>query len=127
VDFLNPTPERVGIISPAASSANLASPGRHGELIEKSLVEQQAAYLLVALRQRILSVPHTYARRILGLADAAQASKVLKEMALSLLNEIKDLPAKVTDPNWLDTLEGNDSPSETVEAGKASGSKGRSG
>ena len=23
-------------------------------------------------------------------------------MAISVLNEIKDLPAKVTDPNWLD-------------------------
>ena len=26
-------------------------------------------------------------------------------MARSILNEIKDLPAKVTNPNWLDEIE----------------------
>jgi hypothetical protein len=34
------------------------------ELIERSLVENQAAYLVIALRQRILSIPQIYARRI---------------------------------------------------------------
>jgi hypothetical protein len=33
----------------------------------------------------------------------------LKEMALSVLNEIKDLPSRVSDPNWLQTLEGDGS------------------
>ena len=32
---------------------------RRGQLIEKRLVEQQAAYLLVALRQAILNIPQT--------------------------------------------------------------------
>jgi hypothetical protein len=52
-----------------------------------------------------------------------QTNRILKQAMIELLGELKDLPAKVTDPNWLDTLEGNGSPSETVEAGKASGSK----
>jgi hypothetical protein len=30
------------------------------------------------------------------------------EMALSVLNEIKDLPSRVSDPNWLDKLENGD-------------------
>ena len=34
---------------------------RRGELIEKRLVEQQASYLLVALRQAILNIPQTCA------------------------------------------------------------------
>ena len=34
---------------------------RRGELIEKKLVEQQAAYLLVALRQATLNIPQAYA------------------------------------------------------------------
>jgi phage terminase Nu1 subunit (DNA packaging protein) len=78
---------------------------RRGELIEKKLVEQQAAYLLVALRQAILNVPQTWCRRLLGLNDAAQVSRILREMAISLLGEINDLPAKVTNPDWLEEIE----------------------
>ena len=44
---------------------------RRGELIEKSLVERQPAYLLVALRQAILNVPQTWCRRLTDLNDAA--------------------------------------------------------
>jgi hypothetical protein len=78
---------------------------RRGELIEKKLVEQQAAYLLVALRQAILNVPQTWCRRLLGLNDAAQVSRILREMAISLLGEINDFPAKVTNPDWLEEIE----------------------
>jgi hypothetical protein len=31
--------------------------------------------------------------------------KALREIAISTLNELKDLPSAVTDPNWLETLE----------------------
>ena len=41
----------------------------------------------------------------MGLNDAAQVSRILRGMALSILGEIKDLPAKVTNPNWLDEEE----------------------
>lgn len=75
------------------------------EVILKTLVEKQAAYLLVSLRQKILTMPQAYARRFLGLTDVNQSSKLLKELAVSMLNEIKDLPHKVTDPNWLEDLE----------------------
>jgi hypothetical protein len=50
----------------------------------------------------------SHARKFLGLTDAAQASKILRELAISILNEIKDLPTKVTDPNWLESLEDDD-------------------
>ena len=54
-------------------------------------------------------VPLIYwCRRLLGLNDAAQVQRILREMAFSLLNEIKDLPEKVTDPNWLDESDGQD-------------------
>jgi hypothetical protein len=82
---------------------------RREQLIEKRLVEQQAAYLLVALRQAILNTPQTYCRRILGLEDAAEASRILREMAVSVLNEIKDLPSKAVNPNWLEELEDDQS------------------
>ena len=40
-------------------AAQMVLAERRRELIEKSLVERQAAYLLVALRQAILNVPQT--------------------------------------------------------------------
>jgi hypothetical protein len=92
---------------------------RRGELIEKSLVERQAAYLLVALRQAILNVPQTWCRRLIGLNDAAQVSKILREMALSLLGEIKDLPAKVTNPDWLDEEIEEDTKSKRGKEGRS--------
>jgi hypothetical protein len=83
-------------------TAEMVLAERRGELIEKSLVERQAAYLLVALRQAILNIPQTWCRRLIGLNDAAQVSRILREMAISILGEIKDLPAKVTNPRWLE-------------------------
>jgi hypothetical protein len=41
-------------------------------VIEKRLVEKQAALLLVALRQRILQIPHSYARQARGVPFPAQ-------------------------------------------------------
>jgi hypothetical protein len=89
-------------------TAEMVLAERRGELIEKRLVERQAAYLFVALRQAILNTPQAWCRRILGLKDAAEASRILREMAISVLNEIKDLPAKVTDPNWVSTVDGEE-------------------
>jgi hypothetical protein len=75
------------------------------ELIQKSLVEKQAAYLLLAMEQTITKMPLTYAERILHLTDVREAHKILKELSIALLNELRDLPQKVTDPNWLEKLE----------------------
>jgi hypothetical protein len=47
------------------------------------------------------------ARRMVNIPDAKQANAILKEAMISLLNELKDLPQKVTDPNWLESLEQN--------------------
>jgi hypothetical protein len=33
---------------------------------------------------------------------------MLREMAISVLNEIKDLPSKVVDRNWLEKVEEGD-------------------
>jgi hypothetical protein len=85
-----------------------------GELLLKTLAAKQAAYLQAAMRQTIMAVPLIYARRILNLSDAAQAHRILKELSISLLNELRDLPQKVTDPNWLRTLE-DDEPGPPLE------------
>ena len=92
-----------------ALAAEMVLAQKRDELIEKKLVERQAAYLLISLRQRILNVPQTYCRKMVGLKDARQASEVLREMAISLLGEIKDLPSKVVDRDWLTKIEDDDS------------------
>jgi hypothetical protein len=102
-------------MSTKALTAEMQLAERRGELIEMKLVEQQAAYLLVALRQAILNVPQTYAGRIVGLKDAKAAKAMLHEMAISLLNDLKDPPSKVTDPNWLEEFAQEKDSSRAVE------------
>ena len=78
-----------------------------GELISKRLAGQQATYLLVAMRQKILNLLQTYSRRLVGLKDVREVQKVLDGAAISILNEIRDLPSAVTDPDWLARVEEN--------------------
>jgi hypothetical protein len=77
---------------------------RRGELIEKRLVERQAAFLLLSLRQRVLAVPDRLARQFVGIDDVNKARGILKEAMLALLTELADLPSKVTNPRWLDEV-----------------------
>ena len=80
---------------------------RRGELITKKLVEQQAAYLLISFRQKMMSLGTGWARRFVGLKDVHGAKVLIDEMARETLTELAKLPEKVTDPNWLETVEGN--------------------
>ena len=57
-----------------AFMAETSAAAARGELIAKDLVAAQAAYLLVAMRQKILNLPSTYARRIVGLKDVNTAN-----------------------------------------------------
>ena len=52
-----------------AFTAEMAAAVRRNELIEKRLVTAQAQYLFVAMRQKILNLPQTYSRRLVGLND----------------------------------------------------------
>ena len=87
-----------------AFMAETAAAERRGELISRKLVEFQAAYLLIAMRQRILRLPAECAPQLVGLADVHEIRMVLESAARALLDELKDLPSKVTDPNWLESL-----------------------
>src|SRR4029077_13188557 len=42
--------------------------------------EKQAAYLFVALRQKILAIPHSHCRRLLNISDPNEMARRLKEM-----------------------------------------------
>jgi hypothetical protein len=69
---------------------------RRGELIEKKAVQEQAAFLLVAMRQRCMSAPSACSRRLLGINDARVMTEKLRDMMASVLEELADLPQKVT-------------------------------
>ena len=87
-----------------AAQLNLAI--RRGQLISKDLVVRQAGFLMVSLRQRLLNLP-VHAHKLVGL-DANGMRKALREIAISTLNELKDLPQAVSNPNWLRTLEADE-------------------
>lgn len=76
-----------------------------GDVIEKKLVEKQLAYMLIAMRQQILAIPTSYARKFLHKDDIKDIYKILEEMCHRILLDIKDLPKKAIDPAWLDELE----------------------
>jgi hypothetical protein len=79
-----------------------------GELIPKELVEKQAAFLLIAMRQKILAMPQNHARQLLDISDTTVMATRLREISLGLLEELRHLPERVTDPHWLETLEEED-------------------
>jgi hypothetical protein len=49
------------------------------------------------------------------MTDVHEIRMVLEGAARALLDEIKDLPSKVTDPLWLETLGENGAPGESEE------------
>jgi hypothetical protein len=89
-------------------TAEMVLAERRGQLIEKRLVEQQAAYIFVSLRQRILNLGQTWARRFVGLNDVREAKALIDEMARSTLTELAQFPERITDPNWLDEVDGEE-------------------
>ena len=66
--------------------------------------QQQAGFLLVALRSKILAIPQTYSRRLLNISDREEMTAKLKAMAISILHEIENLPHCV-EPGWVDRNE----------------------
>ena len=61
---------------------------------------------MISLRQRLLNLSsHTH--KLVGL-DAKAMRKALREIAVSLLNKVRDLPQAVTDPHWFKKLEADE-------------------
>ena len=75
---------------------------RRGELIERAVVLQQASFLLTALRSRCMSAPSAWARRLLNVSDPRAMTDLLRQMMVSVLEEISDLPVKVTRGDSID-------------------------
>ena len=50
--------------------------------------------------------------------DAAVVQRIFREMAISLMGEIKDVPVKVTNPDWLDEIEADTPKAKSKAAAK---------
>jgi hypothetical protein len=60
------TKERIKSVAARRMQAELLLAKARNDLIATDLVTRQAAYLLVALRQKILNAPTTYCRRMVA-------------------------------------------------------------
>jgi len=79
---------------------------QRGTLVERKLVQMQATRLLINARQKLLNMA-AHAHRFTG-TDIDQARRILREIGLSTLNEIRDLPNCV-EKGWLQQLEKEES------------------
>ena len=76
-----------------------------GELISRQLVQRQAQYIFVCLRQAILNFPSLYARHMVGLVDEHQAKAVLTKAAHEFLTELANFSEKAINPDCLESLQ----------------------
>jgi hypothetical protein len=96
---------RTRLVRMRSQRDELALAKARGEVIERRLIERQAAYLLLCLRQKILNFPSTYCRRAVGLKDTTSAKRILTQIAHGFLLELRDMPNKITNPHWMRELE----------------------
>ena len=86
-------------------AAQMALAKQRGELIEKRLVQRQASYIAVTLRQAMLNFPSRYSRRMVGLHNEHQARQALTKAAHEFLKELAGFAEKAIDPGWLVSVE----------------------
>ena len=87
-----------------------------GELVSRQHVTKQAAYLLVCLRARLLALGGALAPKIAracGGGDQRAIESLIDAEMRAALNELSDLPQRVVDPRWIETLD-----NEVTSAGK---------
>jgi hypothetical protein len=73
---------------------------RRCQLIEKRLVQTQAAFLLVGMRRAALALPQALCDRLANIADPLETKAVLDEAVRGLLSEVADLPTRIDAAAW---------------------------
>jgi hypothetical protein len=74
---------------------------RKRELIPRSLVLKQAAFLVLSLRARLLALPAQHARELLNVADEREMQSRLDAIVRDALETLAEMPLKVTDEHWM--------------------------
>jgi hypothetical protein len=70
---------------------------RREQLIERSVVERQASFLFVAMRQKLLNLPRLFRRQF---GPRPDCERFLAEEVNRLLKELRDLPKVAIDSDW---------------------------
>ena len=73
---------------------------RLGNVISRELVLKQLSYLLIKFRQRALSLPSAWSRRLLSIDDPREMTERLREMMTGLMQDLAGLPERCTDPEY---------------------------
>lgn len=94
------TIERSGFVRARRMQAELLLAKAREEVIEVELVKRQAAFLFVAMRQKLLNLPTTIARKLLHQSDIKPVVNLLTEAIHRALRELKEFPKIVIDPGW---------------------------
>ena len=90
-----------------------------GELVSKKHVTRQAAFLVISLRQRLLAIAEQHAHELAMIADERELQSRLDGILRSALDEIAELPLKVSDPNWMQKIDDEWTPSVKKSSSKA--------
>jgi hypothetical protein len=60
------------------------------------------------MRQKMLGAPLAYHRKLLACKDPHSMIQGITAMMHDLLRELHDIPSKITDPNWIESLDEDD-------------------
>jgi hypothetical protein len=111
-----------------AEAAEMALAEKKGILIPTRLATMHVAYMLTCFRQRVLAEPVTLPGRLVAggfLEETRQhdAAEMVKADLCAMLEELADLPYRISDPDWVAKIDPDLRPK--VEGDGESGSSGR--
>jgi hypothetical protein len=70
---------------------------------------KQAAFFVISLRQRLLAIAQQHARDLLNVSDEREMALRLEAIVRSSLDELADMPMRVTDERWIEELDERES------------------
>jgi hypothetical protein len=82
-------------------------------LVSKQHVTKQAAFLILAVRARLLALSGALApqiARVCGCSDQRAIESLIDVEVRAALDELSDLPQRVVDPRWIETLDEHEVP-----------------
>ena len=83
-----------------------------GELISRKHVVKQSAFLVLSLRARLLALSAELSREFAQETDERASEEKLSSRLRSALDEIAEMPLRVTDERWLEKLDDVEQPAK---------------
>ena len=83
-----------------------------GELISRKHVVKQSAFLVLSLRARLLALSAELSREFAQETDERAIEEKLSSILRSALDEIAEMPLRVTDERWLKKLDDVEQPAK---------------